>query len=154
MTVHLRESDLLHLGEKITGKKGSGKKLLEEQFFRQLKHRADIAGFSRQLRFSEQRDFKFDFSWSNHKLACEIDGGIWSRGGHVRGLQFISDCEKRNLAQMEGWRVLTFTSNDVKQRPGLCMQMIDRFLFGSAIPIVKPLYVAKSKKKQQGNLPL
>jgi very-short-patch-repair endonuclease len=53
-----------------------------------------------------RRQFRFDFAWIEEKLALECDGGIWTRGAHGRGTGITRDHEKRNLATLQGWRVL------------------------------------------------
>ena len=80
---------------------------LELQFAAQL----DQAGLpvpERELRFHATRAWRFDFSWPDRLIACEIEGGVWSRGRHVRGQGFIDDCEKLNAAALLGWRVFRF----------------------------------------------
>ncbi len=41
-------------------------------------------------------------------LLVEAEGGIWTKGRHVRGGGFIADCEKYNTAALLGWMVLRF----------------------------------------------
>lgn len=59
-----------------------------------------------EFRFHDKRRWRFDLCWQDHKLAVEIMGGIWNRGAHVRGLHYLSDCEKMNTATLMGYRVL------------------------------------------------
>ena len=67
----------------------------------------------REYRFDKIRKWRFDFAWPDYMVAVEVDGGIYSRGRHVRGKGFKGDVEKRNAAVMAGWRVLHFTSEHV-----------------------------------------
>lgn len=60
------------------------------------------------------RQFRFDFAWPDRRLAVEVDGGTWTGGRHTRGAGFESDCEKTNLAQLLGWRVLRFTTSMIR----------------------------------------
>jgi len=46
-------------------------------------------------------------------LLIEIDGGVWSRGRHTRGLGFIEDQQKHNAAAVLGYRVLRFIPPDI-----------------------------------------
>jgi hypothetical protein len=39
-------------------------------------------------------------------VALEVEGGVFSRGRHVRPAGFIADCEKYNAAAIAGWRVV------------------------------------------------
>ena len=55
------------------------------------------------------RRWRFDFAWPAEQVAAEVEGGIWSRGRHVRGTGFENDCEKYNAATLLGWRVFRFT---------------------------------------------
>ena len=55
-----------------------------------------------------------------------MDGGIYSRGRHVRGAGFERDAEKRNAAVMAGWRVLHFTPRHV--RSGMAVRAIEALL--------------------------
>jgi len=69
----------------------------------------------REYRFLPPRRFRFDFSWPDILLAVEVDGGTWwGTGRHSRGLGYERDCEKHNLAALQGWRVFRFTSSMVR----------------------------------------
>lgn len=59
-----------------------------------------------ELRFAPPRQWRFDFSWPDAKLALESEGGIWNNGAHTRGKHFLSDVAKYNQAALLGWRVL------------------------------------------------
>ena len=62
-----------------------------------------------EFRFSPPRRWRFDWAWPQYCIALEIEGGIWSRGRHVRGKGFLDDMEKYNRAAIEGWCVLRAT---------------------------------------------
>jgi very-short-patch-repair endonuclease len=64
-------------------------------------------------RFCERR-WRFDFAFVDQRVAVEIDGAVWARGRHQRPKGFISDCDKLNTAQMNGWVVLRFTDEHMK----------------------------------------
>ena len=49
-----------------------------------------------------------------HQVAVEVDGGTWSRGSHTRGAGYAKDAEKGNAAVLLGWRVLHFTTDQIK----------------------------------------
>lgn len=66
-----------------------------------------------QVRFAPPRRWKADFLWPDHRLIVEVHGGTWTGGGHVRGKQFESDCEKANTAQLLGFTYLAFTTDMV-----------------------------------------
>ena len=66
-----------------------------------------------EYRFHPVRKWRFDYAWLQHKVAVEIDGGVWTGGRHTRGAGFIKDQEKRNAAVLAGWKVLHFTPASV-----------------------------------------
>ncbi len=84
---------------------------------------AGLPAPKREYRFHPRRRWRFDFAWPRCKVAAEVDGGIYSRGRHVRGGGFERDAEKGNAAVMAGWRVLHFTPRAVKS--GAAVQAIE-----------------------------
>jgi hypothetical protein len=68
----------------------------------------------REYRFSTSRNFRFDFAWPALGVALEIEGGIWTQGAHTRGVGYVKDCEKYNLATLEGWRVFRVTERQLR----------------------------------------
>lgn len=77
----------------------------------------------REHRFHPVRRWRLDLAWPDHKLAVEIDGGIWSQGRHTRGDGYRRDCVKGNEAILLGWRVLHFTPDMVSD--GSAIQYIE-----------------------------
>ena len=68
----------------------------------------------REHRFHPTRKWRFDFAFPDHKLAVEIEGGIWANGRHTRGSGFKADMEKYNEAALLGWKVLRFDGDAVR----------------------------------------
>lgn len=64
----------------------------------------------RQHHFHPVRKWAFDFAWPGSKVAVEIQGGIWSNGGHTRGAQYAKDREKMFSAGELGWLVYEVTN--------------------------------------------
>ncbi len=64
--------------------------------------------------FCPTRKWRFDYAWPDRQIAVEIEGGIWTRGAHVRGGHFMSDMEKYNEAARLGWRLFRFTPTQYK----------------------------------------
>lgn len=62
-----------------------------------------------EYKFHDVRRWRFDYAWPTHKIALEIEGGIWTGGRHTRGKGFIADLEKYNTASSIGWRIFRIT---------------------------------------------
>lgn len=82
----------------------------------------------RELRFAPPRRWRFDLCWPSpeHRLACEVDGGVFVGGRHTSGVGYTNDCQKLNEAVVLGWRVLRFTPAMVHD--GTAVQTIERAL--------------------------
>lgn len=65
-------------------------------------------------RFHPVRRWRFDYAFLDHKVAVEIEGGVWSGGRHTRGKGFLGDLEKYNTAQKMGWKVYRFTPQQLR----------------------------------------
>jgi len=75
------------------------------------------------------RRFRFDVAHRGHRIAIEIQGGIWmNKSGHNRQGR-LRDNEKCNLAQVEGWIVLQFTPQE--------------FARGDAVPLINQILAQK-----------
>lgn len=66
-----------------------------------------------EVKFHPTRKFRFDFAWPSHKLALEVEGGVWSGGAHGRGTGIVRDMEKHTLAAEEGWRIIRVTPSNL-----------------------------------------
>lgn len=99
---------------------------------RQYKFARDIVGHGpgirKRLKDANLRDWRFDFAWPDRKIAVEVDGGVWTRGRHVRGAGFISDMEKLNAATLHGWRVVRFATNHLTD--GYAVAILSELLKG------------------------
>ena len=51
-----------------------------------------------------QRRYRADFAYPERKILV-VQGGIYTRGAHSRGIGLERDYEKLNLAQLNGFRV-------------------------------------------------
>lgn len=65
----------------------------------------------RELRFSDERAWRFDVALPRRKIAVEVEG---LNGRHQRTGGFRRDMEKYNTALALGWRVLRVTGRDVE----------------------------------------
>lgn len=66
-----------------------------------------------EFRFHETRKWRFDFAFPESRVAVEVEGGLWSKGAHVRGRHALSDMQKYNEAALSGWRVLRVTPDQL-----------------------------------------
>ena len=67
-------------------------------------------------KFHPVRKWRFDFAIPEHKIAIEIDGGVWNYGRHNRAQGYIADMKKFNAAASLGWIVLKFTPDEQYSR--------------------------------------
>jgi very-short-patch-repair endonuclease len=77
----------------------------------------------RQVKFHPQRRWRWDFSWDYQdiKLAVEIQGGTWmKKGGHTTGSGIDKDYEKWREAVRLGWKVLPFSTSDMRNPAAVC----------------------------------
>ena len=67
--------------------------------------------YKEQVRAIAGRRFVWDFQVGNTLI--EVQGGTWSdkRTGHSTGAGIRRDCEKLNLATLNGYKVLSFTAD-------------------------------------------
>jgi very-short-patch-repair endonuclease len=93
---------------------------LEDTFAFQL-DAAGLGGYVREFRAIPGRKFRFDFCFREERLLIEINGGTYNGGAHGRGCGINRDYEKNNLAQIGGWRVLSFDTKMVKSGAALAV---------------------------------
>ena len=84
-------------------------------------------------RFCE-RLWRFDYAWPDHKLALEVEGGVWTGGRHTRGKGYVNDLEKYSEASIRGWILIRVTPGDLCKTNTI--EMLKRaFLFRSHNPL-------------------
>lgn len=88
----------------------------ERAFIWGIRHTTKIPLPVWQYKFDLQRKWRFDFAWPAERIAVEIEGGIWRRGGgaHSHPTNILRDIEKYNHAARLGWRIFRFTTDMVK----------------------------------------
>ena len=83
-------------------------------------------------RFHPTRKWRFDFAWPQKRLACEVEGGVYTNGRHTRGAGFTADCEKYNEAAADGWIVIRVTAEQIDN--GQTVAWLGRVLAHEAPP--------------------
>lgn len=66
--------------------------------------------YVKELQFAPPRKFRFDFAIPELKIAIEYEGLMSEKSVHTTIDGFTSNCEKYNLAQIMGWKVLRYTA--------------------------------------------
>lgn len=68
--------------------------------------------FKKEYKFSGQRKFRSDFAiidiFDTLKILIEYHGTNSAKNGHTSLTGFAKDCEKSNLAVIEGWKPLSY----------------------------------------------
>ena len=67
---------------------------------------------------------RVDFAYEDARAIIECDGRRW----HTTMEAFESDRRRDNLAQLNGWRVLRFTWNDITEQPARVLYQISQAL--------------------------
>lgn len=63
----------------------------------------------KEYKFHPTRKWRFDYAIPAHKIAIEVEGGVWTGGRHTSPKGFLGDMEKYNTATIMGWRLLRTT---------------------------------------------
>lgn len=67
----------------------------------------------KEFRFHPVRKWRFDYAIPEHKIALEVEGGVWTGGRHTSPKGFLGDIEKYNTATLLGWRVFRTTPDEL-----------------------------------------
>lgn len=67
----------------------------------------------KEFKFHPVRKWRFDYAIPEHKIALEVEGGVWTGGRHTSPKGFLGDIEKYNTATLMGWRVFRTTPEDL-----------------------------------------
>ena len=71
---------------------------------------------------SIKRQWRADFAYIQERILFEVEGGLYTRGRHVRGKGYEEDCKKYNWATLLGYQVLRFSPGMISS--GLAIDMI------------------------------
>lgn len=82
---------------------------MSEPLFLALLKRERLPAPESEYRFAPPRRWRMDYAWPAHRVALEVEGGVWTRGRHTRPTGYLRDVEKYNAAAVRGWRLLRCT---------------------------------------------
>ena len=54
----------------------------------------------KEFKFHPIRKWRFDYAIPDHKIALEVEGGVWTGGRHTSSVGFMKDMEKYNTATL------------------------------------------------------
>ena len=66
-----------------------------------------------EYRFDDTRKWRIDYAIIDHKIAIEVEGGVFTQGRHTRGAGFVNDMEKYNALTVQGWRLIRVQPKDL-----------------------------------------
>ena len=89
-----------------------------------------ITDFEQEYKFHDLRRWRTDIALVSHRLAVEVEGGVWTKGRHTRSAGFLGDMEKYNELALAGWRLIRVTPQQVKS--GEALALIERALLAGA----------------------
>jgi very-short-patch-repair endonuclease len=78
----------------------------------------------REVRVVAERLWRYDFAWLGPRVCVELHGSTYNHGRHVTGRGFNADREKMNAATGLGWKVLEYTTDDLRRRPGYIVEQV------------------------------
>jgi very-short-patch-repair endonuclease len=64
-----------------------------------------------EFRFDPVRRWAIDYAFPEQRVALEVEGGVYTRGRHVRPTGFLGDMRKYNRLAELGWRLVRVTPN-------------------------------------------
>ena len=73
----------------------------------------------KEFKFHPVRKWRFDYAVPEHKIALEVEGGVWTGGRHTSPKGFLGDIEKYNTATLMGWLVFRTTPDDLYKKKTL-----------------------------------
>ncbi len=96
---------------------------IHELFLKQCKE-AGLPEPETEHQFAKPRKWRFDFAFIvetqlllvtlRNRIAVEIEGGLYVKGGHSRGAAYEKNLEKYNEATIRGWQLYRFSTGQVK----------------------------------------
>jgi len=71
--------------------------------------------FEREHKGIQGRQFRFDFAIIKYKIAIEYEGNTFGKSRHTSPKGYSTDCKKYNLAAINGWAILRYTTVETKE---------------------------------------
>lgn len=105
-------NDKQHITRKKTRQRANSQKITPDLFCR-LVFADTGCECVREYRFHATRRWRFDYAIPAHKIAIEVEGGVYTNGRHTRPTGFLGDMEKYNTATLYGWRLFRTTPKDL-----------------------------------------
>jgi hypothetical protein len=78
----------------------------------------------KEVLFAPPRKWRFDRCWPRERVSVELEGGTWKRSRHTSGSGYSADCSKYNAAILEGWILLRFTTDMLRDDPEGCIAQV------------------------------
>jgi len=66
--------------------------------------------YVKEYKFLKTRRFRFDYAIIDKQIAIEYEGIMSKKARHTAIIGYTNDCTKYNLAQINGWLVLRYTT--------------------------------------------
>lgn len=104
----------------------------KSDFFTLLCHSDLKVECIKEHKFHPTRKWRFDYAIPEHKIAIEVEGGVWTGGRHTSPKGFLRDMEKYNTATLMGWRVLRTVPSELCT--GATLDMIRSAIACSTLP--------------------
>ena len=96
-------------------------------FIKTLLNTMNVA-YEVEYKFLKNRKFRFDIAMPQYMLFVEYEGMVASgRGGHQTMSGYTKNCEKYNLAAVEGWSGLRYTTMNYKSFEQNIIQFLLKF---------------------------
>lgn len=92
----------------------------------------------KEFKFHPVRKWRFDYAIPEHKIALEVEGGVWTGGRHISPKGFLGDIEKYNTATLMGWRVFRTTPEDLYKTATI--KLIKTAISGDFAPRKSPFF--------------
>lgn len=108
-----KSTNILSQKHLINGKISVEKESIEKILW-YYKREGLIDDYVKELEFHDKRKFRFDWAIPSLHLAVEYEGLFSKKSGHTTKSGYTSDCEKYNLAQLNGWVILRYTAINYK----------------------------------------